>query len=121
MPAVAPSPLTVLTRSAQFLRNAPRAAASRAAAPRASAERAGAVPSARSRRRPAGRAALAGLSLVQALALVGTTVAVLLGVLLGGRAYVSAVMGPEAAAPATPVVSVATADVRDPSTRSRLA
>lgn len=66
------------------------------------------------------RALLSGLSLVQALTLLGTGVLVLLGVLLGGRAYVAAVDPTNLVTHSSTIEAAsATAELREPATRSR--
>lgn len=66
------------------------------------------------------RALLSGLSLIQVLTLIGTGVLVLLGVLVGGRAFVAAVDPTNMVTHTAPIeVSAATADLREPASRGR--
>ena len=72
---------------------------------------------------PAGRHArqvgLSGLSLLQVLALAGTLLLVLLGTLVGGRAYVASAAPATVVEPATVVSATAVADQREAATRLR--
>ena len=66
------------------------------------------------------RAAVEGFSALQVLVLIGTTLLVLFGVLIGGRNYVSAVDTDKLVSqPANVVAASSAAEPREPTTRSR--
>ncbi|MDO4243074.1 MAG: hypothetical protein Q4C85_04825 [Actinomyces sp.] len=60
-----------------------------------------------------------GAGALQVLAMIGSAILILLGVLMGGRAFVAAVDPSGLVTHTTVVTSSATADLREPATRSR--
>jgi len=66
------------------------------------------------------RTAVEGFSVLQLLVLIGTTLLVLLGALLGGRAYVAAAdSGGLVSQPAVTTATGTAVEPREPATRSR--
>ncbi|WP_128773074.1 hypothetical protein [Actinomyces oricola] len=62
---------------------------------------------------------LAGLSLLQVLTMVGTAILLLLGVMLGGRAFITGVDSTNLVTVPANTVSAPLAEQREPSNRSR--